>query len=151
MSANVHFESARSWDDARRLLSFAPSEPAYTAGRALRSLRVHLRDHRQRELELTGRTLEAHYGDFVLSQSHPGSDEAKRLALEVTYGRSPQPVVIAHHEARLYEPGPEPPPDDIDGRLPAVVTWHDNGRFFLIASQELPTDTLMEIAISLYR
>jgi hypothetical protein len=51
----------------------------------------------------------------------------------------------------LYEPGPEPPPDDNDGPQPAVVTWHDNGRFFLIASQELPTDTLMQIAISLYR
>ena len=151
MSANAHFESARSWDDARRLLSFAPREPAYTAKRALQSLRVHVRDHKQRELDVTARTLEAHYGDFVLSQSHPGSDEAKRLALDVSYGRSPQPSAIANHEARIYERGPDPAPDDIDGRLPAVVTWHDNGRFFLIASPELPTDTLMAIAASLYR
>ena len=40
------------------------------------------------------------------------------------------------HTARIYELGPEPGPDDIDGRTPAVVTWHDADLFFLVGPQE---------------
>ena len=71
------------------------------------------------------RTLEAQYGAFVLSQTHRGAVEAKRLALKVSYGADPRAALIAGHEARVYELGPEPPPDDVEGRSPAVVAWSD--------------------------
>ncbi len=50
----------------------------------------------------------------------------------------------------MYELGPEPPPDDIDGRNPSVVTWQDAEMFYLIASGEMSSDKLLKIAISLY-
>jgi hypothetical protein len=103
-----------------------------------------------RELPIEGRTLEAHYGGFVLSQSRRGADEARRLALDVSYGRAPHEAQIAGCTARVYERGPEPPPGDIDGPSPAVVTWHDADMFYLIASGGLTTDDLVRIAISLY-
>jgi hypothetical protein len=70
--------------------------------------------------------------------------------VDVSYGASPEEARIAGHEGRVYDVGPEPEPDDIDPRLPAVVTWHDNGMFFLVASGELPPDALLRIAASLY-
>ena len=60
------------------MLAFQPLEPAYTAGRRLRSLRIHVRDHKLRELPIHDRTLEADYGPFVLSQARRGVDEARR-------------------------------------------------------------------------
>jgi hypothetical protein len=51
---------------------------------------------------------------------------------------------------RIYELGPEPAPDDIDGRTPAVVTWHDADLFFLVASDTMSSHELVRIAISLY-
>ena len=50
----------------------------------------------------------------------------------------------------MYELGPEPPPDDIDGRSPSVVTWHDVDMFYLIASGEMRSHDLVSIANSLY-
>jgi hypothetical protein len=49
-----------------------------------------------------------------------------------------------------YELGPEPAIDDIDGRAPSVVTWHDGEMFYLIASGQMSADDLIKIANSLY-
>ncbi len=150
MERNPHFETAKSWTAARALLTFRPVKPKHTAGFRLQSIRIHVRDHKQREIAVADRTLEAHYGGFVLSQSEKGVGEAWRLALAVSYGPAARDIDIAGHAARVYELGPEPPPGDIDGRNPSVVTWHDAGRFYLIASGEMPSDALVTIAVSLY-
>ena len=150
MTSNNHFETAASWKDARPLISFDPRIPRYTASRDLQSLRIHVRDHKLREIENHRRTLEAHYGAFVVSQAHPGKEEARRLALDVAYGREKREGRIAGREARIFELGPQPPPDDIDGRSPAVITWHDEGAFYLIASVELSAAELKPIAASMY-
>jgi uncharacterized protein len=147
---NPHFAIAESWDAARAMLTFRPLEPRFTAGADLAGLRVHIRDHKLREVLIADRTLEAHYGRFVLSQSRKGGAEARRLALVTPYGLAPHEAQIAGHTARVYDLGPEPPPDDIDGRSPAVVTWHDGEMFYLIASGELSTDVLVRIADSMY-
>jgi len=131
-------------------MAFRPLEPAHTAGLGLQSIQIHVRDHRLRELPIEERTLEAHYGGFVLSQSRRGPNEARHLALDVSYGRAPREAQIAGCTARVYERGPEPPPGDIDGRSPAVVTWHDADMFYFIASGEMTTDDLIRIATSLY-
>lgn len=150
MPSNPYFETADTWQDAERLLTFRPVVPRDTAGRDLQSLRIHIRDHKQRDLPVGDRTLEAHYGAFVLSEARRDEREALRLALSVSYGQGPVEARIGGHEARVYELGPEPEPDDIDGRSPAVVTWSDGGMFFLVASGELPAHTLIKIAVSLY-
>ena len=150
MTRNPHFETAPSWTAARVMLTFQPVEPKHTAGLALQSIRIHVRDHRMRELRVDDRTLEAHYGGFVLSQSRRGVQEARRLALAVPYGLTPLEARISGHEGRMYELGPEPPPDDIDGRSPSVVTWHDVDMFYLIASGEMRSHDLVSIANSLY-
>ena len=49
----------------------------------------------------------------------------------------------------MYELGPEPPPDDIDGRSPSVVTWQDGDMFYLVASSTLSSDDLVRVAVSL--
>ena len=150
MTKNRHFETASSWKAARATLTFQPREPGYTAGLRLHSIRIHVRDHKLRELSINDRTLEAHYGGFVLSQARKGADEARRLALDVRYGSAGEGGRIAGHAARIYELGPEPVPDDIDGRSPAVVTWHDADLFFLLASDTMLSRELVRIAISLY-
>ena len=150
MTSNPHFETARSWEAARSLVTFPPLEPAHTAGLRLQSIQIHVRDHKMRELAIEDRTLEAHYGGFVLSQSRRGAAEARRLALTVSYGRAARDVRIAGRDGRAYERGPDPPPGDIDGRSPAVVTWHDADMFYLIASGEMSTDDLLRIAVSIY-
>lgn len=150
MTSNLHFETADSWKSAAGMLTFTPAQPKYTAGFALQSIRVYVRDHRHRELAIGDRTLEAHYGGFVMSQSHRGRSEARRLALDMSYGREPRIARIAGHEGRIYELGPEPEPDDIDGRSPAVVTWHDGEMFYLVASSDMPSEGLQKIAMSLY-
>ena len=109
-----------------------------------------MRDHKLRKILINERTLEAHYGGFVLSQARKGTDEARRLALDVRYGGAGQEGQIAGHAARIYELGPEPAPDDIDGRSPAVVTWHDADLFFLLASDTMLSREWVRIAISLY-
>ena len=46
--------------------------------------------------------------------------------------------------------GPEPAPDDVDPRPPAVVTWADDGLFVLLASDSMTAIELIEEARSLY-
>jgi hypothetical protein len=150
MASNPHFETAPSWKAARGMLIFVPVEPGHTAGFALQAIRIHVRDHKRRELPVGNRTLEAHYGGFVLSEARKGVEEARRLALSVSYGRAGQPALIAGRAARVYELGPVPPPDDIDGRSPAVVVWHDAELFFLVASDTMMSEDLVAIALSLY-
>jgi hypothetical protein len=150
MTNNPHFETASSWKAARAMLTFQPREPRYTAGLRLHSIRIHVRDHKLREISVKDRTLEAHYGGFVLSQARKVAGETRRLALDVRYGSGGQEGQIAGHAARIYELGPEPAPDDIDGRSPAVVTWHDADLFFLVASDTMSSDELVRIAVSLY-
>ena len=147
---NEHFATADTWHAAQAMLTFRPLQPRHTAGLGLQSLRVHIRDHKKRDVALGDRTLEAHYGAFVLSQARRGENEARRLALDVSYGSQPYEARIGSHEARVYELGPEVEPDDIDGRSPSVVTWSDGHMFYLVASAELPADTLIQIAGSLY-
>jgi hypothetical protein len=150
MAENPHFASAPSWKAAGEMLTFQPRQPAFTAGRELQSLRIYVRDHKMRDLRIGERSLEVHYGSFVVSQSRKGIAEARRLALEVSYGQNLREGAIAGHPARVYELGPEPEPDHLDGRPPAVVTWHDGEMFFLIASGEMPVDELIPIAASMY-
>jgi hypothetical protein len=150
VTALPHFTAARSWEEAEASLTFRPVVPKDTAGCALTSLQIHVRDHKGRELPKAGRTLEAHYGRFVLSQSQKGDAEARRLTLDVSYGREPREARIAGHAVRMYEFGAEPPPGDIDGRSPAVVVWHDGAMFYLLASNELGPDELFRIAVSMY-
>ena len=151
MTTNPHFETARSWGHAAAMLAFDPLEPRFTAGNSLQALRIYVRDHKQRELEIAGRSLEAHYGAFVLSQAQRGPSKAKQLALSTSYGPIGENVQMAGHNAKAYELGPEVPSDDPDGRNPAVVTWHDGAMHYLIASDRLPVAELTKIASSLYR
>jgi hypothetical protein len=151
MTTKPHFETAASWKAARAMLNFRPLEPGYTADLPLQAIRIHVRDHRMRVLPVGERTLEAHYGGFVLSEARRGIEEARRLALDVRYGRSVRDAQIAGRAARVYDLGPEPPPDDIDGRMPAVVVWHDAELLCLVASGTMSSDTLVRIAGSLYR
>jgi hypothetical protein len=148
--ANPHFERVDSPAAAESWVGFAPRVPGYSGGLVLQTVDVHIRDHRQRDLSLAERSVELHYGDFVLSQSHPGKDEARRRATAVNYGAAPCLANIGAHEGRSYELGPEPSPDDPDGRAPAVVTWHDSGRHYLVASARLPVEELIRIAQSVY-
>ncbi len=150
VTALPHFTAARSWEDAEASLTFRPLVPKDTAGCVLTSLQIHVRDHKGRELPKAGRTLEAHYGRFMVSQSQKGDAEARRLALDVSYGREPREARLAGHAVRMYEFGPEPPPGDIDGRSPAVVVWHDGAMLYLLASNELGADELFRIAVSMY-
>jgi hypothetical protein len=150
MSDNPHFKTVPTWAAARALLTFQPNEPRHTAGFKLQSLRIHVRDHKLRELAVKDRTLEAHYGGFVFTQARKGVSEARRMALKVSYGPAATEAQFAGCEARVYELGPEPPPDDIDGRNPSIVVWHDAEIFYLVASVELPSDQLLSIASSLY-
>jgi len=115
----------------------------------LSSLAVWVKDHKLREVNQARRSLEAHYGGFVLAQSQPGQDEAALLALETSYGSSFVAVTVAGREGKSYPLGPPPEPHDIDGRAPAVVVWADGARFYLVASGELEADVLVRIAGSL--
>lgn len=110
-----------------------------------------MRDHRLRALAVADRTLEAHYGAFVCSQARKGMKEARRLALTVSYGPDGRHSQIAGFAACVYELGPEPPPDDIDGRTPSVVTWYDGEMFYLIATDRMPSADLVRIANWMYK
>lgn len=150
-SPNPYFRAAATWAEARQELEFVPVEPAHTAGFALEALWIHVRDVDRGELSVDERSLEAFYGGFVLSQAHKAGGEARRWALEVSYGPDPRPVTIAGQPGRVYDLGPEPPPDDIDPRMPAVVVWYEGDRFFLLASETLEAESLLGIARSMYR
>jgi len=150
--SNVHFETAASWREAGKMLTFEPVQPRQTAGFKLQALRIHVRDHKRRELPAGVRTLEAHYGGFVLSEARAASrTEARRRALDTSYGAEGRDVDVGGHAGKAYEIGPEPEPDDPDGRMPAVVTWSDGEMFYLVASGELLADLLLRIARSVYR
>lgn len=145
-----HFLSVPTWEAARSQLTFRPRVPRYTAGHRLQSLVVHVRDHRRRELPPARRTLEGHYGVFVLSQSRPGAAEARRQALAVVYGADGHHSEVAGRPARAYELGPQVRQDDIDGRSPAVVSWHDGEMSYLLASDRMEVAELLSIAGSMY-
>jgi hypothetical protein len=145
---NEHFLEVADWRAAAPELTFQPVAPRYTAGRTLQSLTIHIRDRKRRELPKSDRTLEAHYGAFVLSEAQ--NKDARRKALETSYGPDPRDVRVAGHDGQSYDLGPEVPLDDPDGRMPAVVVWSDGDMFYLIASGELTPDVLLRIAQSLY-
>lgn len=150
MSDNLYFTSVASWKEAEAQLAFRPRQPRDTAGFRLESLAIHVRDHKKRELPVGSRSLEAHYGGFVLSQARKGEGPARRAALRVAYGQDARPAKICGREGRAYELGPEVPADDIDGRTPAVVVWHDGDMFYLVASTELAQEVLVGVAVSMY-
>ena len=81
------------------MLLFDPLKPEYTAGLPLQSLRVRVCDHKLRELPIGDRTLEAHFGDFVMSQARKGEAEARRLALDIRYGSECTEALIAGRAA----------------------------------------------------
>jgi hypothetical protein len=149
-SKNPHFQPAANWKAARAMLTFRPRQPGHTAGFRLQSIQIYIRDYKLRELAVGDRTLEAYYGGFVLSQARKGAAEARRLALDVSYGRESHDVTIAGCPGRAYEHGPEPEPDDIDGRSPSVVVWEDGEMLYFISSEQMSAGELMKIAVSLY-
>ncbi len=148
--SNPHFANASSWKEAAKLVDFEPLRPRDTRGLEVQSFYVHVRDHKKRELSRRSRSLEVHYGEFVLSQARKGESEARRWALSTSYGSDPRSVDVAGREGRMYPPGPEPEPDDIDPRMPAVVTWCDGEMFYLVASEGLDAESLLAIAQSCY-
>ena len=150
MVENAHFRAVSDWTAAQAMLTFEPRKPTVPAGLEPARLRIYMRDHKMRELSVGERTLEAFFDGFVLTQSRKGIEEARRLALDVSYGSDRREASIAGHAARAYELGPEPEPDDIDGRQPSVVTWHDGEMFFFLASGDRPVADLIPIAASIY-
>lgn len=132
------------------MLDFQPLELRDTPGYRLQALRIYVRDHKRRELAVADRELEAYCGSLVFSQSRKGIEEARRQALAVSYGASGREALVEGRQARAYELGPEPAPDDLDGRSPAVVAWSDGEMFYLLASGELSSDELLRIARTLY-
>ena len=110
MTTNPHFESVATIAEARAKLSFEPREPSFTRGVKASGLRIHVLDHKRRELTVEQRSLEAYYPGFVVTQAWKGRAEARRLALEVCTAASRGPPGIGTHDARLYELGPVPRP-----------------------------------------
>lgn len=133
------------------MLTFEPLRPVRTAPLRLQGLRVHVLDHKRRELAIGDRTLEAHYGAFVFSQARKPGGKARASALDVRYGPEPQAAEIGGHPARIYELGPEVSTEDIDGRNPAVVVWYHGDLFYFLSSDSMTATELVEIAAGLYR
>lgn len=151
MTRNDHFESVADWTAAVKLIDFEPRRPAYTAGFALSSLSVHVMDSKKRRIPVGARSLEAHYGGFVIAQQQaPSTNEAQRRAQSTAYGQAATTVRVAGHEGRSYGLGPTPAPEDIDGRAPGVVVWNDGAMFCLVASDQLDEEVLLRIANSMY-
>ena len=150
MGRSSHFTTVETWAAAEAMLTFRPIRPRDAADYQLQTLEVHVRDHKDREIPVEDRTLEAHYGGFVFSQARRTVAEARRLALDVSYGPDPRDARILGREGKLYELGPEVDPEDIDGREPAVVVWCDGEMFYLVASAQLPAQTLLQVATSLH-
>ncbi len=147
---NPHFKSATSWKEAAALVHFEPVVPQWTDGQKAQSFAVHVMDHKRRELDIGERSLEAYFGTFSMSQALKADGEARRWAIETRYGTDAREVTVAGHEGRAYALGPEPEPDDIDPRMPAIVTWYVDDRFFMLASDQLEVDVLTRIAESCY-
>jgi hypothetical protein len=145
---NPHFELFDSWEAAEERVGYAPLVPV--SSHELERLALFVRDHRMREVPPKMQALEAYYGSFVFSQSRPGEEEARRRAIDERYGDDPRTVSVEGREGRGYERGPEPPPDDPDPRMPAVVAWADGPRSLLLASDQLELADLLTIAASLY-
>jgi hypothetical protein len=139
-----------SWVAAREWLCFAPLEPAHGAGCELQSLSLFVPDHRQRKLAKADRSLEAHYGDFVVIQSWRGPTERRRWALEVSYGVDSREVRIGGHSRCRYELGSKVPTKDPKGPSAAVVVWHDGELLLLVASAKLGACSLVDVAQSMY-
>lgn len=150
MTAIAHFVSPANLAEAAAELTFAPRLPDVGCAGALRGLRIHVRDHKGRELPRGERTLEAYFGTFSFTQSSRSAADARHAALDVSYGRNPQPVWILGREGRGYELGPSPAPDDIDPRSPSVVAWADGPMFYFLASSDLPLTELIDVAASIY-
>ena len=150
MASNPHFLDCPSWSHSVSAMGFEPRIPVDTLGHPLQVLRVFVRDHRMREVAPSERMLEAHYGSFVVSQSRPGAKRARSLAMNTSYGASSVLTQVAGLDAKAWELGPEPIPDDLDGRPPAVITWADGDRFYLIASDQRIVGDLIKVAESLY-
>lgn len=150
MAFSDHWLAPATLAEARPHLTFEPRLPRSTGGRALEGLRIFVRDHKKRELPIGDRTLELRYAGFGFSQQHKGVAEARKAALETSYGRTPRPADVAGHAGRMFDLGPEVPPDDIDGRSPAVVTWADEDMHFFLSSHQLSSEELLVIARSVY-
>lgn len=143
MADGGHFVGVVDWAEAESRLGFRPLRPE--ADPTL--IRIHVRDHKSREVEPT---LEAQFGNYVLSQARRDPSEARRLAHDERYGLDPREIEIAGIDGVAYELGPVPDPDDIDPRPPAVVTWADDDVFVLLASDSMTASQLIEEARSLY-
>jgi hypothetical protein len=150
VTATAHFVSPADLAAASVELTFAPRLPDPSLSGALRGLRIHVRDHRGREVPRGERTLEAWFDTFTFSQSSRTEADARHAALDVSYGRDPLPVWILGREGRGYELGPQPAPDDSDERSPAVIAWADGAIFYFLASGELPLTQLIDVAASIY-
>ncbi len=148
-SNSPHFHRLETWADAEAFMGFRLRIPRHTLGAAVEVLQAFIRDHRMRDVPQRERSLEAHFGTFVLSQSCPGVRDA-REAMATPYGSDPRPVMIGGCEGRSYPLGPEPEGSDPDGRPPAVVAWADGPCFFLLASASLESEELMRVAESMY-
>ena len=146
---NEHFDTVDTWEEAAKLLDFVPT-PLRIDGRPLSKLEVYVRDLKRR-LPISERILEARYPGVAFAQSQKDEPEARRQALEVKYGQDPQTVVIGGNEGRMYELGPEVPPDDIDGRAESVIAWSDGRRFYMLASNDMMLSELLPVAQSLYQ
>lgn len=147
---NPHFKSVETLKEAAKHVAFTPLSPEDTAGCALEGMNIFVKDHKMREVPRENRTLEMHYGKFVISQKKcDNGDAAKKMALETPYGQAPSEGKINGFDARMYELGPAVPEDDIDGRRPAAVAWHDAEMFFLIASTQMNISKLITIAKSM--
>ena len=151
MKNEEHFKQMGDWKEAAEYLSFNPRRPSFTAGYSLETLQIHVMDHRRRHIPVNRRSLEAHFGGFVVDQKRLGSDyDARRKALSTTYGQGIKTVHVAGNVGRSYALGPEVDPQDVDGRVPAVVVWHDADLFYLVASDRLDREQLCQIALSMY-
>lgn len=139
---NEHFVTVEGWEEAAATLGFEPLRPQLEPN----AFRIHVEDHRRREVPPT---LEVHYDGFVISQARRDPVEASRMAAG-RYGSDRRRAVIGGHDAFFYELGPEPDPEDVDPREPALVTWADGDLFVLLASDIMEAVDLLDIAASLY-
>ncbi|MEZ5559522.1 MAG: hypothetical protein R3E86_13385 [Pseudomonadales bacterium] len=146
MPDQAHFKAVASCRAARDLLTFEPVAPEMLGGCRRRSMYVFVLDHRQRHVAVPERSFEAHYDTFVLTQTRRSIEQARHPVLAVSYGRDGADTRIGTLAARVYELGSVPPPDDIDGQSPSVVSWHDEGVCFLLASNELRSAQLLDVA-----
>lgn len=149
MTDNPHFAQALSWQEARDLVPFELLVPDFGVGPPA-SIAVFMRNHRMRDVPARERAVEAHWADFVFSQTSREPDEARRLAIEVSYGQEVREGRIGSCVAKVYELGPTVPDSDPDGRSPSVVTWHEGEKFYLLASTTLSGAELERRAQSQY-